>query len=46
MLLNHSLTADKESLRKDISMGEIATLMPNSFMAMMDDDSSDVVIFW
>ena len=47
MLLDYSLTADNvESLRTDISMGEIATLMPNSFMAITDNESSDVVILW
>ena len=47
MLLDHSLTADNvESIRTDISMGEIVTLMPNSFMVMTDDESSDVVILW
>ena len=47
MLLDHSLTTDNvESLRMDVSMGEIVTLMLNSFMAMMDNESSDVVILW
>ena len=47
MLLHHSHTADNvESPRMDISMGGIVTLMPNSFMAMTDDESSNVVILW